>query len=67
MTETEPTQRCTVLAEQLADMARQELDPRLRPLLPDARKAAVRAYWLAQMTDLGVLGQGMVESWRKAG
>lgn len=52
-----PAQRCAQLAEVMADMARQELTPRLYPLLPDDRKAAVRAYWLAQMTSLGSLGQ----------
>lgn len=54
-----PSQHCAALASQLADMARQELTPRLHPLLPDDRKAAVRTYWLAQMADLGIIGQAV--------
>lgn len=51
-----PANRCAQLAEFLAEVAREELTPRLRPLLPDDRKAAVRAYWLSQITSIGVMG-----------
>ena len=51
-----PAQRCAKMAEFLAEVAHEELTPRLRPLLPDDRKAAVRAYWLSQITSIGVMG-----------
>lgn len=54
---TSPAETCAELAESLADMARQELNPTLYGLLPDARRAAVLAYWLEQLTDLGAIGK----------
>lgn len=54
-----PAQRCAALAEMMANTARHELTPRLHPLLPDDRKAAVRAYWLAQITSMGAMGAAM--------
>ena len=51
-----PARRCAVLAETLAEIAEEELTPKLRPMLPLERKAAVRAYWLAQMAAMGAIG-----------
>jgi len=63
---TTPHQQCTALAEMLANTARQELTPRLRPLLPEARKAAVRDYWLAQIADLGGIGPALAKTLQAA-
>ena len=51
-----PARRCAVLAETLAEIAEEELAPKTRPMLPPERKAAVRAYWLAQMAAMGAIG-----------
>ena len=51
-----PARRCAVLAETLAEIASEELTPKIRPMLPPERKAAVRAYWLAQMAAMGAIG-----------
>lgn len=61
MSASTPVQQCAALADLLANTARHELAPRLRSLLPEARKAAVREYWLAQMADLGGIGQAVAK------
>lgn len=54
-----PVARCTGLAELLAEAAKRELAPELRTILPDARRAAIRDYWLKQMQELGAIGQAL--------
>lgn len=51
-----PSRRCAVLAETLAEIAGEELTPKLRPMLPPERKSAVRAYWVMQMAAMGAIG-----------
>ena len=60
-----PAQRCAQMAEVMAEIAHEELTPRLRPLLPDARKAAVRAYWLSQIAASGGFGQAVAGAMAK--
>ena len=60
-----PARRCAVLAETLAEIANDELTPKIRPMLPPERKAAVRAYWLAQMAAMGAIGEKMAASLAK--
>jgi len=50
------------MAEFLAEVAHEELTPRLRPLLPDDRKAAVRAYWLSQIAASGGIGKTIAKA-----
>lgn len=57
-----PAQRCAQMAEFLAEVAQEELTPRLRPLLPDDRKAAVRAYWLSQIAASGGFGKTIAKA-----
>lgn len=51
-----PSSRCAQLAGYLADVAQQDLLPRIRSLLPNARKSAVRAYWLSQIASASAVG-----------
>ena len=57
-----PSIRCAQLADYMTEVAQQELTPRLRPLLPDDRKAAVRAYWLSQITASGGIGKTVAKT-----
>lgn len=61
-----PASRCAKLAEVLAEIAQEELIPRLHPLLPDDRKAAVRAYWLSQIAVAGVVGASVASQLERA-
>ena len=54
-----PAIRCTQLAEFLTETAQQELGERLRPMLPDDRRAAVRAYWLSRLVEIGGIGKSL--------
>lgn len=56
-----PAVRCAQLADFLADMARAELTPVIRQMLPDARKAAVRAYWLGRIAECGCVGKDLAQ------
>lgn len=57
-----PAIRCAQLADYLTEVAQQELTPRLRPLLPDDRKNAVRAYWLSQIAASGGIGKTIAKA-----
>lgn len=61
-----PAIRCAQLAEFLAETARQELGERIRPLLPDDRRAAVRAYWLSRLVEVGGIGKAVAGTLKAA-
>lgn len=61
-----PAVRCAQLAQFLAEVAQQELGERLRPLLPDDRRAAVRAYWLSRLAEISGIGAALAGTMKRA-
>lgn len=57
-----PNTRCAQLADFLAEMARAELTPVIRQMLPEARKAAVRAYWMGCIAEYGGIGKTVAKA-----
>lgn len=64
MTTNTPSACCQQLADFLAEVAHQELTPTLYGLLPDARKAALRAYWTERLAELGI-GKALQRAWKE--
>lgn len=61
-----PVTRCAQLADFLAETAKQELSERILPFLPDARRAAIRAYWLSRLVEVGGIGPVMAATMKTA-
>jgi hypothetical protein len=57
--------RCECLAESYQEMADRELKPRLIGLLPEQRKAAVRAYWLSVLASIAPMGAVLAKRYQE--
>lgn len=60
-----PAARCERQAAIHQEMASQELKPRLLGLLPDQRKAAVRAYWLSILASINPVGTTLAKRYQE--
>lgn len=61
-----PAIRCAQLAAFLEETARLDLGERIRLLLPDDRRAAVRAYWLSRLVEVGGIGKAVAGTLKAA-